>query len=86
MFLKMLLKFLLGVVLFLIAFNTLHIQVINVKMKEKLYILMMKFFQICYHTACGGTNDDESFDSIFPYRLNGCILIFRDASILQSTL
>ena len=42
--------------------------------------------QICYHTACGGTNDDESFDSIFPYRLNGCILIFRDASILQSTL
>lgn len=44
------------------------------------------FLQICYHTACGGTNDDESFDSIFPYRLNGCILIFRDASILQSTL
>ena len=42
--------------------------------------------QICYHTACGGTNDDESLDSIFPYRLNGCILIFRDASILQSTL
>ena len=42
--------------------------------------------QVCYHTACGGTNDNESLNSIFPYKLNCCILISRDASILQSTL
>ena len=33
------------------------------------------YFQICYHTACGGTNDNESLNFIFPYRLNCCILI-----------
>ena len=46
----------------------------------------INIYEVCYHTTYGGTNDDESLNSIFPYRLNGCILIIRDASILQSTL
>ena len=45
-----------------------------------------QYYQICYHAAHGGTNDNESLNSTFPYRLNGCILISRDACILQSTL
>lgn len=47
-------------------------------------------YQICYHAACGGTNDDESNPPLLSFLLHINLKLLYvysgDTGILQSTL